>query len=431
MNRSLTVHEIENIEALRKAVWGKKVYLYGAGVRALSTLELLKQERIETAGFLVSTLNEKEKMKCSLPIIQADSFTENGAIVIFAIFVKNKEMCREIVDRNVCEIYWLGEEFYVEEFRTCFAYKMDRLLSNRGCKIMGSGAGKYQLLCKDREFYFMLEPTLVLDGNVELFSKKLGSMSPKELFEKEYGRFEYVLANAADKEAEKKNKKTYAIYMAQCHVDQEVDMPSLPEWVIPIQVGAVLTETRICSLTDDTGDNISDRNRDYSECTALYWMWKNAPEVDYIGLCHYRRHFDIKENEISLIGSRNYDIVATFPLMTADTRECFCQFVSYEDMELLKDVIRRLYPKYAGTADAFFDGSFFLPCNMTIMKQDIYRQYMAFVFGVAFACECHAKNKAVKNKRYMGYLIEMLTGIFIAHHKNQYRIGYVNMKYID
>lgn len=45
---------------------------------------------------------------------------------------------------------------------------------------------------------------------------------------------------------------------------------------------------------DDTGDNISDKNRYYSECSALYWAWKNYDALgnpDYIGLMHYRRHF--------------------------------------------------------------------------------------------------------------------------------------------
>jgi hypothetical protein len=60
---------------------------------------------------------------------------------------------------------------------------------------------------------------------------------------------------------------------------------------LPIQVGASLTDVRKGCLTDHTGDHISHRNRDYCECTGLYWIWKNYTEADYLGLCHYRRYF--------------------------------------------------------------------------------------------------------------------------------------------
>ena len=49
-------------------------------------------------------------------------------------------------------------------------------------------------------------------------------------------------------------------------------------------------------VLDNTGeDNISYKNKNYCELTAMYWAWKNIkkiyPELEYIGLNHYRRYF--------------------------------------------------------------------------------------------------------------------------------------------
>lgn len=70
-----------------------------------------------------------------------------------------------------------------------------------------------------------------------------------------------------------------------------------PEEYIPIQVGKVNTKVNLPYINDENGDSIAEKNANYCELTAWYWLWKNEKLPDYIGLCHYRRFF-VQKNGI-------------------------------------------------------------------------------------------------------------------------------------
>ena len=68
---------------------------------------------------------------------------------------------------------------------------------------------------------------------------------------------------------------------------KEYPMPTDPLY-LPVQAGRAL-HAPLAYTGDDSGENISDRNRNFCELTCLYWAWKNLNE-DAVGLCHYRRY---------------------------------------------------------------------------------------------------------------------------------------------
>ena len=52
-------------------------------------------------------------------------------------------------------------------------------------------------------------------------------------------------------------------------------------------------------IKDDTGENISYKNKYYGEYTFHYWLWKNyldQLENTWIGFCQYRKFWSIKNN---------------------------------------------------------------------------------------------------------------------------------------
>ena len=221
------------------------------------------------------------------------------------------------------------------------------------------------------------------------------------------------------------------------------------EMVRPIQVGtAIHGELPGIALHDDTGINISEKNRMYCELTAQYWAWKNV-DADYYGFMHYRRYFSLNPETLPEDGNGNvqlpylsretlctlnlsdatiaqlmerYDVVTVKP---QDTKKCWNLPNVYEhyrtsphqrigDLEMVMQIIRERYPEYERAMDRYLFGSKAYFCNMYILRRDIFEAYSAWLFDILEEHERRVdlEDYDINELRVSGFLAERLWGIF-------------------
>ena len=90
------------------------------------------------------------------------------------------------------------------------------------------------------------------------------------------------------KEAAGRTKKLERIYVVKSMSDRTIEQGyELASYEREILAGAELAGESLPTgiLPDNTGDNISVKNKQYCELTALYWIWKHAKE-EIVGLAH-------------------------------------------------------------------------------------------------------------------------------------------------
>ena len=222
-----------------------------------------------------------------------------------------------------------------------------------------------------------------------------------------------------------------------CHKPYDT-VPALFE---PIQCGSALKPKLEGVIHDDSGENISDRNREYCELTAHYYAWKNV-SADHYGFCHYRRFFGLEnitrapyitkgalssadmerltadEDALrALIGS--HDIIAPRDEdMGLTVREHYCtsRYHYAEDLELFLKLLGENAPQLTRSAERYMAQRRQFFCNMFIMDRAHFNEYCTILFGIL---EEFDKGKQLhgdfQSDRTDGYLGEIFTGIYITH----------------
>lgn len=220
----------------------------------------------------------------------------------------------------------------------------------------------------------------------------------------------------------------------------------------PIHVGKKISNVNLDMIGDDTGDNISHRNNNYAELTALYWAWKNT-DLDYIGSCHYRRYFipdqnlekSVTVNELNdeIIQKykfcddnaiyeyiKNYDIILPYKTeLDAPIAYNYMHVHISQDWKILIQILLAKYPDILPLIEQVFYGqNQMYAANMFVMNTDIFNIYMDWLFDILFEAEKHILVSAYPyQQRVYGFMAERLFNLFLVILTKQYNAKVIEL----
>ncbi len=201
---------------------------------------------------------------------------------------------------------------------------------------------------------------------------------------------------------------------------------------IPLQVGCDISKTpegRPLNLgyrKDNTGDEISRKNRNYCELTGLYWAWKNL-KSDYAGLVHYRRHFSVKrkgtKQERVLNARELKSLFKKADILLPKKRRYFIEtnYSQYAhahhavDLDTTKEIISEKYPDYIPAFEKVMKRTSGHRFNMFIMKRQYFDEYCEWLFDILFELEkrLDISQYSENDSRVFGFVSERLLDVWI------------------
>lgn len=197
----------------------------------------------------------------------------------------------------------------------------------------------------------------------------------------------------------------------------------------PIRVGAALNEDDFGYVRDDTGDNISTKNKNFCELTATYWILKND-KSDIVGLTHYRRYFFKKgktnkltnvldEQDIRNILKEKDIIVPNSTFIIKHNAEKSWEATHVKkDYDECRKIITEKYPDYLEAFNKFSKSRFLYICNMFIARKEIFDDYYNWLFDILFELEKRTDLSGYDdyNKRLFGFMSERLFNVWLIKH---------------
>lgn len=206
-------------------------------------------------------------------------------------------------------------------------------------------------------------------------------------------------------------------------------MPKDTTIYLPVLVGAQKNwRSGMKYQRDDEGINISRKNPNYNELTAIYWAWKNLDREDAVGLVHYRRFLYsrnffkktikniLNENDIKLL-LNSYDIILpkkrNYYIETNYTH--YVHAHEKKPLDETRKVIADFCPEYLSSFDTVMSRSSAHMFNMFVMKKKVFDNYCDWVFGILSNVEnrIDISGYSQQEKRVFGYISELLLDVWI------------------
>ena len=215
---------------------------------------------------------------------------------------------------------------------------------------------------------------------------------------------------------------------------KEFPMPKKKGY-LPVLVGAIKNyKPGISYQRDDVGENISSKNPNYNELTAVYWAWKNLKDVDAVGLVHYRRLFFDKKpynlNNVISVG-KVHQLLQKYDVLLPKKRNYYIEtnYSHYihahhqEPLDKTREIIKKSYPAYLKEFDRVMKNRKAHMFNMFIMRREAFDSYCNFMFDVLGKLEntIDISNYSVQEARVFGYISELLMDVWLYTTKESYK----------
>lgn len=229
------------------------------------------------------------------------------------------------------------------------------------------------------------------------------------------------------------------VYKIVYHKDKPLQTEFVnPNYITPLQVGAANTDIRVAALTDDVGDSISNRNGDYSELTGLYWIWKNrlkhVVDIDrsYIGLAHYRRLFDLSNDEMLRLVDNSIDVVLPYPMPYEPNIEAHhARYLTNQEWSGVLQALEELEPEYAKAFKDILKQEYLYNYNVILAKSKVLDKYCRWLFPLLFRIEeINNPDGTKKPNRYIGYIGETLETLYFMYNKDKLRIAHTGCRFL-